>query len=42
MDTTYDPNTLSTWSRERSVDELQTFVTSRLASLEDVELDIFN
>lgn len=39
MQTTYNPNSMvSTWDRERSVDELQSFVSRRLASLVDIEL----
>ncbi len=38
METIDSIDTISSWSRERSVDELQSFVTSRLATLGDIEL----
>lgn len=39
MQTTYNPSEmLLTWNRERSADELQSFVDRRLASLVDVDL----
>ena len=35
-----DQETTSTWNRERSTEELRSYVTSRLASLSDFELDL--
>ena len=37
METITNLDTIS-WSRERSIDELQSFVTSRLAILDEIDL----
>jgi len=39
MQTTFNPTDLSTWDRERSDDELRGYVSSRLTSLPDFELN---
>ncbi|HRJ06044.1 MAG TPA: hypothetical protein PK096_00540 [Candidatus Saccharibacteria bacterium] len=40
MQTTFNPSAeLSSWNRERSSEELRGYVTSRLTSLPDFELE---
>lgn len=38
--TTFNPESISSWARERGSAELSTFVTNRLAILSHVELDL--
>lgn len=38
--TAFNQENLSTWTRERPTAELSHFVTSRLANLSDIELDL--